>query len=104
MAIIKGSPAYPSKARPSRPAAVDADVIAIQALTFIASDPERAERFFTISGLAPSDLRRAATDPGFLRGVMDYLVGDEPLLLDLAAAIGVAPESIASAQELIARR
>ena len=82
----------------------DADFIAIQALTFIAADPDLAERFLALSGIGPGDLRHAATDPSFLMGVMDYVVGDEPLLLRLAAEAGVPPEAVVAAHERMARR
>ena len=35
--------------------------------------------------------------PGFLAAVLDYLAGDEPLLLAFAADAGVQPEAVARA-------
>ncbi|RYB04957.1 DUF3572 family protein [Lichenibacterium ramalinae] len=83
---------------------VDPDLLAIQALTFIASNPEHAERFLALSGLGPGDLRGAAADPAFLLGVMDYLVADEPLLLLFAADAGLAPEAVVAAHDRLSRR
>ncbi len=93
-----GSPKRAAAASP------DADLLAIQALTFIGSNPDHAERFFALCGAAPDDLRRAAADPGFLLGVMDYLVGDEPLLLLFADHAGVPPEAVVEAHGRMARR
>ncbi len=73
-------------------------MIAIRALTFIGGDPDRAQRFFAVSGLMPGDLRKAAADPAFLNGVMDYLVADEPLLLAFAEAAGLDPEAVVKVQ------
>ena len=88
-----------------RPAAgPDPDGLAIQALAFIAGDPEHASRFLALSGIAAGDLRRAAGDPGFLLGVMDYLVGDEPLLLSFAAQAGLGPEAVVGAHDRMSRR
>jgi hypothetical protein len=88
-----------------RPAAgPDPDGLAIQALAFIAGDPEHASRFLALSGIDAGDLRRAAGDPGFLLGVMDYLVGDEPLLLSFAAQAGLSPEAVVGAHDRMSRR
>ena len=86
------------------PAAADAELLAIQALTFIGSNPDHAERFFALCGVAPTELRQAAADPGFLLGVMDYLVGDERLLLLFADHAGVPPEAVVRAHDLMTRR
>ena len=99
--IMRNGPTDPS--RRTTPA-VDPDSIAIQALTFIADNPDQAERFLALSGIGLGDLRRAAADPGFLLGVMDYVVGDEPLLLLVAAEAGVPPEAVVRAHDLMTRR
>ena len=83
---------------------VDPDILAIQALTFIAGNPDHAERFMALCGVRPGDLRKAAADPGFLLGVMDHLVGDEPLLLLFAAEAGIAPEAVAEAHARLTNR
>ncbi len=86
------------------PAAADADLLAIQALTFIGSNPDHAERFFALCGVAPAGLRQAAADPDFLLGVMDYLLGDEPLLLLFADHAGVPPDAVVQAHDRMTRR
>ena len=43
-------------------------------------------------------IRKAAADPAFLAGVLDHVVGDEPLLVAVAAHAGVTPQTIESAQ------
>ena len=90
--------------RQERQPSADPDVIAIQALTYIASNPDHAERFMSLSGIPLGDLRRAAADSGFLLGVMDYLVGDEALLLLFAADSGLTPEVVVAAHDRMARR
>jgi hypothetical protein len=62
-----------------------AEAMALEALTFLAADAERLDRFLALSGLSVDNLRAAAAEPGFLAGVLDYLAGDEPLLLAFAA-------------------
>ena len=78
--------------------------VAISALGFLASDPERLDRFLAISGLGPSNLRSAAADPGFLVGVLDYVNSDERLLIAFAADQGARPEDMIKAREALGGR
>src|SRR5262252_741327 len=45
-----------------------AELLAIQALEFLAADGERLERFLMASGIALQQLRNAAAEPEFLAG------------------------------------
>ena len=71
--------------------------LAVSGLAFIADDSDRLSRFLNLTGLGPHNLRTAAADPAFLDSVLDYLVGDETLLLAFAADAGVKPEAVARA-------
>ncbi|MGB7975000.1 MAG: DUF3572 domain-containing protein [Roseiarcus sp.] len=77
--------------------------LAVSALTFIAADPDRLSRFLGMTGLGPDNLRTAAADPAFLGSVLDYLVGDEKLLVEFAAAAGLKPEAVLRAHEALHR-
>jgi len=81
-----------------------AETLAIEALGFIAGDPDMLARFLTASGLGPSTLRRAAADPAFLAGVLDFLLGNEPELVAFAARAGIPPERISAARRMLAER
>lgn len=83
-------------------AAEVAEVLAIQALGFIAQDEERLGRFLAITGMGPAEIRDAARDRHFLAGVLDYLVGDEELLVAFASHANVDPTTIAIAQQALA--
>jgi len=76
--------------------AQDAEVIALKALGFLASEPERLRRFMDLSGLSLDAIRAGAGkgDAGFLAGVLDHLLGDQTLLLLFAEAEGVTPDHI----------
>lgn len=63
----------------------EAELIAIRALEFLASDPDRLGRFLTLSGVSPATLREGMGDPAFLAGVLDHLLGDESLLFEFCA-------------------
>jgi hypothetical protein len=75
-----------------------AESLAIQALTYLAGEPERLGRFLALSGLGPEQVRLAAIEPGFLAGVLEYLSADESLLLGFADHARVEPAEIARAQ------
>jgi hypothetical protein len=75
-----------------------AEQLAIQTLTFIAGDPAALGRFLALTGIGPAEIRGAARESGFLVGVLDYLLGDEVLLVGFAADAGVAPEDVAQAR------
>ncbi|MEP9398396.1 DUF3572 domain-containing protein [Mesorhizobium sp. KR2-14] len=74
-----------------------AEAIAIQALGFVASDPELLPRFLSITGIEASAIRQAAQEPGFLAGVLQFLLAHEPTLLSFCEASGIAPGEIAKA-------
>lgn len=75
----------------------NADQIAIAALSFLASEPERLGRFLSITGLGPHNLRESARQPIFLGQVLAYLCSDEALLVTFADAVGIPPAVVATA-------
>src|ERR1700694_1957271 len=83
------------RASPDRNAA---ESLAIQALSYLAREPERVGRFLALSGLGPDQVRLAPAQPGFLAGVLEYLSSDESLLLGFADHARVDPAEIARAQ------
>jgi hypothetical protein len=78
-----------------------AEKLAIQALSFIAGDPDRLGHFLAITGIGPEMIRAAATDPGFLAGVLDHVISDEPLLIAVAEYAGVRPQELERAQSVL---
>jgi len=74
-----------------------AEAIAIQALGFVANDPVLLPRFLAITGIEASSIRHAAREPGFLAGVLRFVLAHEPTLLSFAEQSGMAPAAIASA-------
>jgi hypothetical protein len=85
-----------------RPNREEAEAIAVRALGFLASDPERLARFLDLTGLRPETLRAAAREPHFLARVLDHVAGDEALLIEAAADQGITPERFAAAHALLA--
>ena len=74
-----------------------ADTIAAEALSWMVSDPELLGRFFALTGVDAGDIRHAAADPGFLTGVLDFIMAHEPTLMAFAESSGIKPEKIAAA-------
>jgi uncharacterized protein DUF3572 len=75
-----------------------AESMAVQALSYIASDGERLGRFLALTGIGPNEIRSAASEPGFLVGVLEYLASDEALLTGFAAENGMKPEIVDAAR------
>ena len=78
-----------------------AENLAISALAFLAGDPERLGRFLSLTGIGPEAIRKAATEPAFLAGVLDHVVSDDALLTAVAAHAGVSPLTIERAQAVL---
>ena len=78
-----------------------AEMMAIQALSFLAEDPERLGAFLSLTGIGPDALRDAAREPDFLAGVLEHMLGDERLLLAFAEAAGIDPADIARARHAL---
>jgi hypothetical protein len=78
-----------------------AEGLAIQALTFIAGEPERLGRFLAVTGIGPDQIRPASSELGFLAGVLEHLAGDERLLTAFATEAGVDPAAIGKALDTL---
>lgn len=74
-----------------------AEMLAVSALAFLASDPERLGQFLAQSGMGPGDMRAAAKDPQFLAGVFEHVMGDEQLLVAFAKHLDIDPGEVARA-------
>jgi hypothetical protein len=81
-----------------------AESLAVQALTFLAGDPERLARFLALTGIGPDRIRAAAATPGFLAGVLDHVASDESLLMAFAGEAGIDPADIARARQVLAEQ
>ena len=58
-----------------------AEAVALEALTYLAQDPDRLGRFLVQTGIGPEQVRERYSDPEFLSGILDYLLSDESLLI-----------------------
>jgi Protein of unknown function (DUF3572) len=78
-----------------------AETLAVQALAFIAEEPERMAAFLSTTGIDPGAIRDAASSPDFLAGVLEHMLGDESLVLAFADSAGLDPAEIARARSAL---
>jgi Protein of unknown function (DUF3572) len=78
-----------------------AEIVAVQALSFVAGDPERLGAFLAESGIGPETLRQAAGDPHFLASVLDFVMRDDATVKAFAAASQLHPTNIAAAHQAL---
>ena len=76
-------------------------MLAIQALGFIAAEPERLDAFLGATGLTLERLRESATQPDFLAGVLEHMLADESLLLAFADSAAIDPAAVARARNAL---
>ena len=81
--------------------AEQAQIMALQALAYLAADSEQMDRFAALSGMGPGDIMARAAEPELLAGVMDFLLSDEPLLTDFCATHDLPPETPALARQAL---
>ena len=78
-----------------------AEIVAVQALTFLAGDPQRLGAFLAESGIGPETLRNAAADPHFLASVLDFVMRDDTTVKAFADVSQLHPTNIAAAHQAL---
>ena len=87
--------------KPTRNPREVAEIVAIQALSFVASDPERLGAFLAESGIGPETLRGAASNPQFLAHVLDFVMRDDATVKAFAEVSSLHPTNIAAAHQAL---
>ena len=77
------------------------EIVAIQALSFVASDPERLGLFLAETGIGPETLRSSAADPHFLAAVLDFILRDDATVKAFASVSELHPTTIAAASQAL---
>jgi hypothetical protein len=78
-----------------------AEIVAIQALSFVAEEPARLGAFLAESGIGPETLRSAAADPQFLVSVLDFVLRDDATVKAFADASQLHPTNVAAARQAL---
>ncbi|MBN9555374.1 MAG: DUF3572 family protein [Alphaproteobacteria bacterium] len=75
-----------------------AEILALEALAWLAGRPDDIDRFLAVSGLTAADLRRAAGEPELLASVFDFLLTNEPLLLEFCESASISFQTVHAAR------
>ena len=78
-----------------------AEIVGIQALSFLAADSARLGAFLAETGIGPETLRKSASDPQFLVSVLDFVLRDDATVKAFAKASELHPTNIAAAREVL---
>lgn len=81
-----------------------ADALALHALVWTLSEPERASRLVSLTGLDPDDLRARITEPAVLAASLMFLEQYEPDLIACAGDIDTTPEALVRARHELENR
>ena len=81
----------------------DAIALALRALAATLADQRLAERFLSLSGLDPPDLRQRASDPEVLAALLRFLESHEPDLVTVAEELGIKPDALVAARQELER-
>lgn len=76
----------------------EAQTIALQALAWIAGNDDLFPAFLAATGASFDALRTRAADPLFLAAVLDFLLQEDPWVLDFCQAMALPPASLQSAR------
>ncbi|HEY0163771.1 MAG TPA: DUF3572 family protein [Sphingomicrobium sp.] len=76
----------------------DAIALALRALTATLGDQRLADRFLSMSGIDPPDLRQRAGDPVLLAALLRFLEAHEPDLIAIAEQLDVKPAALVAAR------
>ncbi len=85
------------------PATNDAAVLALRALAATLGDERLAQRFISLSGFDPPELRQRAAQPAVLAALLRFLEDNEPDLLSVAQAMEVEPKALVAARKELER-
>lgn len=75
-----------------------AETLAIQALSWLASDEEILGQFLNVTGAAPGDLRTRAVEPEFLGFVLDFIMKDDATILGFCNSSGTSTDAVQHAR------
>jgi hypothetical protein len=79
----------------------DAETLAIRVVAFLAEREDLFLRFVALSGMSVDQVRASLADPAVLGAVLDFVLADEALVLELAAALAVPADLPARARRLL---
>lgn len=85
----------------ARATRIEAETLALRALTYVIADAELGQRLLDLTGLDVATLRSRAGDPVLLAATLAFLEQHEPSLLACASALDADPNSLIAARAVI---
>ena len=79
----------------------EAQTIALWATSYLLEDERALNGFLALTGVSPDELRENLAEPRFLAGVLDHLLGNEPMLLEFCRARDLEPDRPAKARQVL---
>ena len=70
-----------------------AETVALKALAWLAADEDMLRNFCGATGMNAVDLRKAAAEPEFLAGILDFVMLDDNWVAAFSEAAGLAPDA-----------
>jgi hypothetical protein len=80
-----------------------AEILALEGLGWLAGEPESMGKFLNLSGMDAAALRDAAGEPDTGLAVLDFLLGQDALLLKFCESLAVEPRQVHAARHALAR-
>ena len=71
-----------------------AEILALEALGWLAAEPDAIGRLMDQSGTDAQSLRQSAGTPEMATAILDFLLGDEALLLRFCDHADIAPKEL----------
>ena len=78
-----------------------AEEIAIDALYFLANDFDQMSRFMELTGMTPDYIASYATSSTLQVALLEFLMGNEALLLTFCSSTNINPKLIAPAHQIL---
>lgn len=78
-----------------------AEILALEALSWLAGEPEDLQRFLRLSGLEPETLRQGAGTPEMSVAILDFLLVHEEMLLRFCESAGVKAKELHLARHVL---
>jgi hypothetical protein len=80
---------------------VQAEILALKALTFLTHSPETLSGFVSATGIQPADLRARAGDPEILAAVMDFMLADDARVTAFCQELAIGPREVQAARRAL---
>ena len=78
-----------------------AEILGLEALSWLAGEPDALDKFLAGSGISGADLRDAAGSPDLAVALLDFLLANETFLLAFCEASGSDAASLHRARHLL---